>query len=73
MGVVIGAPLMKGWLAVPQDAWRENSPDWMDETFKESYFRFLDIHADAGIPMAELCYPVDAFRAEATVYRRWFQ
>ena len=55
VGVVIGAPLMKGWLAVPQNAWRENPPDWMDETFKTSYFRFLDIHADAGIPMAELC------------------
>ena len=55
VGVVIGAPLMKGWLALPQNAWRENPPDWMDETFKASYFRFLDIHAEAGIPMAELC------------------
>ena len=55
VGVVIGAPLMKGWLAVPQDAWRENPPDWMDETFKESYFKFLDIYANAGIPMAGLC------------------
>ena len=55
VGVVIGAPLMKGWLAIPQNGWRESPPDWMDETFKESYFRFLDIHADAGIPMAELC------------------
>ena len=55
IGVVIGAPLMKGWLAVPQNAWRENPPDWMDETFKASYFRFLDIQGDAGIPMAELC------------------
>ena len=55
VGVVIGAPLMKGWLAVPQDVWRENPPDWMDETFEESYFKFLDIHANAGIPMAELC------------------
>ena len=55
VGVVIGAPLMKGWLAVPQNAWRENPPDWMDETFKASYFKFLDIHADTGMPMAELC------------------
>ena len=55
VGVVIGAPLMKGWLAIPQDAWRENPPDWLDETFKTSYFKFLDIHAEAGIPMAELC------------------
>ena len=55
VGVVIGAPLMKGWLAVPQNAWQENPPDWMDEAFKASYFRFLDVHADAGIPMAELC------------------
>ena len=55
VGVVIGAPLMKGWLAVPQNMWRESPPDWMDETFEASYFRFLDIHADAGIPMAELC------------------
>ena len=55
VGVVIGAPLMKGWLAVPQHGWRERPPDWMDATFEASYFRFLDIHADAGIPMAELC------------------
>ncbi len=55
VGVVIGAPLMKGWLAVPQDTWWESPPDWMDETFKASYFRFLDIHADAGIPMVDLC------------------
>ncbi len=55
IGVVIGAPLMKGWLAVPQEEWRENPPDWMDETFAGSYFRFIDIHADSGIPMAELC------------------
>ena len=55
VGTVIGAPLMKGWLAVAQDAWRENPPDWMDETFKASYFKFLNIHANAGIPMAELC------------------
>ena len=55
VGVVIGAPLMKGWLAVPQNAWKENPPDWMDETFRASYFKFLDIHADAGLPMAELC------------------
>ena len=55
VGVVIGAPLMKGWLAVPQNGWRERPPDWMDELFKTSYFRFLDIHAAAGIPMAELC------------------
>ena len=55
VGVVIGAPLMKGWLAVPQDGWRESPPDWMDETFKASYFRFLDIHAGTGIPMADLC------------------
>ena len=55
VGVVIGAPLMKGWLAAPQDGWRERPPDWMDATFEASYFRFLDIHTDAGIPMAELC------------------
>ena len=55
VGVVIGAPLMKGWLAVPQRAWRESPPDWMDKTFETSYFRFLDIYADAGIPMAEVC------------------
>ena len=55
VGVVIGAPLMKGWLAVAQDAWRESPPDWMDETFETSYFKFLAIHANAGIPLAELC------------------
>lgn len=54
-GVVIGAPLMKGWLAVPQEEWRHNPPDWMDAPFKQSYFEFIDIHKDYEIPMAELC------------------
>ena len=42
-GMVIGAPLMKGWLAVPQEEWRDNPPDWMDAPFKQSYFGFIDI------------------------------
>ena len=53
--MVIGAPLMKGWLAVPQEEWRDNPPDWMDAPFKQSYFGFIDIHRDYEIPMAELC------------------
>ena len=55
VGVTIGAPLMKGWLATPQEEWRTHPPEWMDEPFRRSYFQFIDIHTASGIPMAELC------------------
>ena len=73
VGVVIGAPLMKGWLAVPQNVWRKNPPEWMDETFKTSYFSFLDIHAEDRDSHGRTLHPVDALGAEATVHRCWFQ
>ena len=54
IGVVIGAPLMKGWLAVPQTIWRTDPPSWMDETFKRTYFRFLEIVQESGLPLVEV-------------------
>ena len=54
VGVVGGAMLMKGWLAVPKTAWRTGRPNWMDDTFQDAYVHYLDIQASSGIPMPEL-------------------
>ncbi|MCG3148736.1 MAG: Aldo-keto reductase YhdN [Verrucomicrobiae bacterium] len=54
IGVVNGAAFMKGWLAVPQTAWRDLRPSWMDETFYRAYFAYLDVHARSGLSLAEL-------------------
>jgi aryl-alcohol dehydrogenase-like predicted oxidoreductase len=54
IGVVNGAPFMKGWLATPQTAWRDQPPAWMDETFRQAYFRYLDIQQQSGLSLAEL-------------------
>ena len=54
IGVVGGAVLMKGWLAVEQNTWRTQRPSWMDEPFHHAYFRFVEISRENGIPMAEL-------------------
>jgi aryl-alcohol dehydrogenase-like predicted oxidoreductase len=45
---------MKGWLAVPQTAWRPAPPPWMDPVFHRAYVSYLDLHAASGLPMAEL-------------------
>jgi len=54
VGVVIGAPLMKGWLAVPQITWRTDPPGWMDETFNQTYSRLLEIVQESGLPLVEV-------------------
>ena len=54
IGVVNGASFMKGWLAVPQTAWRDAPPPWMDDTFRRAYFAYLDVQAQSGVPLAEL-------------------
>lgn len=54
IGVVNGAPFLKGWLAVPQTAWRTQPPPWMDEPFRRAYFAYLDVQASSGLPLAEL-------------------
>lgn len=53
-GVVLGAALMKGWLAVPQRSWKNQRPEWMDDAFFDSYFRILAIAEQSSIPLAEL-------------------
>jgi aryl-alcohol dehydrogenase-like predicted oxidoreductase len=54
IGIVNGAAFMKGWLATPQLAWRDTPPAWMDEPFRQAYFRYLDIQQQSGLPLAEL-------------------
>lgn len=54
LGVVIGAPLMKGWLAAPKHRWRTAPPPWMDATFERAYFDYVDLAAASGIDLGEL-------------------
>ena len=54
VGVAGGAMFMKGWLAVPMAAWRDQPPSWMDEDFHRAYFAYLDLQASSGIPLPEL-------------------
>ncbi|MCZ6675877.1 MAG: aldo/keto reductase [Candidatus Poribacteria bacterium] len=54
LGVIGGAVLMKGWLAVPQESWRHHPPKWMDATFHQAYCRYLDLQTETGLHMAEL-------------------
>ena len=44
IGIVGGAMFMKGWLAVPKIAWRDEPPPWMDEVFHSAYFDYLELH-----------------------------
>lgn len=54
MGAVLGAALMKGWVAVPQWQWQESPPEWMDSTFHDAYFGYLDIWKHSGLGLPEL-------------------
>ncbi|MCX5662790.1 MAG: aldo/keto reductase [Planctomycetota bacterium] len=53
-GVVLGAALMKGWLARPETTWRAQPPAWSDAVFMRAYEAYLAIHARSGMSMAEL-------------------
>jgi len=53
-GVLVGAPLMRGWLARPKDAWRTEPPAWMDAEFQRAYVACLDIAAESGLDLAEM-------------------
>ncbi len=54
VGVSGGAMFMKGWLATPQSAWRDQPPAWMDAVLHRAFCAYLDIQRASGMPMAEL-------------------
>lgn len=54
LGVLVGAPLMKGWLARPKRKWREDPPAWMDAPFHRAYFACVDLADEAGMDLSEL-------------------
>jgi aryl-alcohol dehydrogenase-like predicted oxidoreductase len=54
IGVLVGAPLMKGWLAAPREKWRDVPPPWMDEPFRRAYFGCVAVAARSGIDLAQL-------------------
>jgi L-galactose dehydrogenase len=53
-GVLIAAPMMRGWLAAPQNHWRTQPPTWMDSSFYKAYFAYVDVADRVGIPLHEL-------------------
>jgi len=53
-GVLIAAPMMRGWLASPKNQWRTLPPSWMDSSFYNAYFAFVDVADRVGIPLHEL-------------------
>ena len=54
VGVVLGAPLQQGRLAVPRPEWLENPPEWMDEDLRTRFGELYEIHGETGMSLAEL-------------------
>jgi L-galactose dehydrogenase len=55
-GILVAAPLMQGLLARPKYRWRTAPPDWMDATFFNAYFGFIDLSERVGISVQELTF-----------------
>ncbi|MCX7011577.1 MAG: aldo/keto reductase [Candidatus Sumerlaeota bacterium] len=53
-GVVLGAPLQQGRLAVPNRQWLQKLPEWMDEDTRGRYERLYAIHDETGLSLADL-------------------
>ena len=53
-GVVLGAPLQQGELAVPHEEWIEHPPDWMDDDLRARFEMLYAIHKETGISLAAL-------------------
>ena len=53
-GVVLGAPLQQGELAVPREEWIEHPPDWMDDDLRARFKELYEIHQETGLSLAAL-------------------
>jgi L-galactose dehydrogenase len=53
-GLVAGAPLQQGRLAVPREEFLEQPPDWMDEDLRGRFTDLYAIHRETGLSLAEL-------------------
>ena len=53
-GVVLGAPLQQGLLAVPREEWIEHPPEWMDDDLRARFAELYAIHQETGISLAAL-------------------
>ncbi len=53
-GVVLGAPLQQGRLAVPHEEWLEHPPDWMDDDLRARFAELYAIHKETGLSLATL-------------------
>lgn len=54
VGIVVGSPLMRGWLAQPQRGWEIVQPTWMDDVFLGAYTELLEIQGASHLTLTEL-------------------
>ena len=54
VGVVLGAPLQQGRLAVPRQEWINDPPAWMDDDTRDRFSRLYEIQRESGLTLAEL-------------------
>jgi len=54
VGVVLGAPLQQGRLAVPHEEWLEEPPEWMDEDLHIRFRSLYKIQRETGMTLAEM-------------------
>jgi aryl-alcohol dehydrogenase-like predicted oxidoreductase len=54
VGVVLGAPLQQGRLAVPHEEWLAEPPEWMADDTRERFAALYAIQKEAGMTLAEL-------------------
>ena len=54
VGVVLGAPLQQGRLAVPHTQWLDDRPEWMDEDLQTRFARLYNIHQRSESTLAQL-------------------
>jgi aryl-alcohol dehydrogenase-like predicted oxidoreductase len=53
-GMVVGAPLQQGLLAVPHREWLEDPPDWMDDDLRSRFAELYAIQQETELSLAEL-------------------
>lgn len=53
-GVVAGAPLQQGHLAVPREEWLADPPKWMSDDLRDRFAELYAIQRETGLSLAEL-------------------
>jgi aryl-alcohol dehydrogenase-like predicted oxidoreductase len=54
IGVVLGAPLQQGRLAVPHPEYFKDQPSWMDDDTRQRFAKLYEIQKETGLSLAEM-------------------